>query len=715
MNPNKKIAAVIGILLFSLSTKAQNEQPTTIQDTTRMDTILTLKGVTVSGARVINKVDRQVYFPPQAIVKKTTNGYDLLKKLMLPNIKVDEVNQSISSTDGNVQVRINDVKASASDILSLQPDEVVRVEYIDNPGVRYNEEGLAAVINYVVKRRYAGYVGGVSIMQAFTTGFNNTYAYFKFNHKKSEFSLDYILGYRDYDKQHSDDYSTYLIPDGTERHINYIGYNNTMAYNDHNLRLGYNLSEPDKYVLDVRFNLNWTNRPHFGSTQKVEETGMDDLLQYNRNTSHSKTPSLDLYYFLKLPHKQTLTFNAVGTYIGTDYSHHQKEFLFDESLEKTLAGNSLHNYSYKAKGKKYSLISEAIYTKELSRKTSLLGGFNYKVSRTDNKYTGTINNTNTLMNSHDLYGFAQLQGRLGRFNYQVGAGANYVSIEQAEDGFHKWTFRPELTISTNAIRNVNIRYSSRIFPVNPSLASLSEIRMQSSTLKADDGNAGLEPYNVYDNALRLAWNTPLLGFHTQARYRNMPGATMNSIIPTKQEDGSYLYVWRPENQKKYDEWSWNAVITLHAIKDVLDLQAGCLYEKDESKGWTYSHQFDFWAYTFAAELTLGKWSLSYDFSNAVKSLWGEDINGGENSSYLDITYKNKNFYVGLGCLLLGYAQGYNYTRETNSQYYKNTGCTKIKDNGNMLHLVFRYNFNHGRKYNAGNRTLENSDNASGIR
>lgn len=706
------------LLLFTLSLHiaAQenvqgNTQPSQEE---KKDSVLTLKEVTVSGARIINKNDRQIVFPTQTIIKHSTNGYDLLKKMMLPAITVDETNQSISSSAGSVQIRINDVKAEKEDLLSLQPDEVLRVEYIDNPGARYNEDGLAAVINYIVKRRYAGYVGGISTMQAFTTGFNNSYAYFKYNHRKSEFSLTYSLNYRDYDKRHSDDYSTFLLPDGTERHINYIGFNHAMAYNDHGLRLGYNLAEPDKYTFNVRFKFGWSNAPYRENIQKVEETGQADLLQYNRNTEKGQFPSLDLYYSLNLPHKQALAFNAVGTYIGSGYKYCQREYLFNESLDKTIAGNALHDYSYQTDGKKYSLISEAVYTKELRKKTSLSGGFNYNVSRTDNKYTGEINNTNTVLNSNNLYAFAQLQGQLGIFNYQLGAGANYISIKQDKDGFHKWTFRPQATISANAVRNINIRYTSRIQPQIPSLASLSEIRRQSNTLVAHDGNASLKPYNVYDNALRITWNTSLINLYTEGRYRHMPSATMNSILPQQQEDGSYLYIWKPENQRKYDEWTWKTFITLHVIKDVLDLHGGLLYEKDLSRGLTYSHNYDYWLYRLIADLTLGNWNFCYDFGNSSKALWGEDIDGGENTSCLDITYKCNHFKLGLGCILLGYAQGYNYTHETNSRYYKNSGFTKIKNNGNMIYLIFSYNFSHGRKYNPGNRILDNEDRDNGI-
>ncbi len=693
---------------------AQTGKTDTIQPKDTSATTLNLKGVTVAASRVIAKGDRQLYLPTQTAVKNSTNGYDLLKKMMLPNIKVDLLKQSVSSNLGGVQIRINDIKAENEDIMSLRPDEVIRVEYIDNPGVRYNEDGLAAVINYVVKRRYAGYVGGLTTLQGFTVGFNNSNAYFKYNHKKSEFSVNYRLYYRDYYHMRSDDRSVYYQPDGVERHINYVGLDNTFAYNNHNIRLGYNLCEPDKYVFNARLNFGWLNQPNYGGIQRVEETGKSDLLQYNRNSDNRDFPSLDLYYSVNLPHKQKLALNAVGTYIGTDNKYRQREYLFDETLDNTLKGNILNDYSYRVNGKKYSLISEAVYTKTFTEKLELSGGANCLVSRTDNKYYGS-SNANTVLNTNNVYSFAQAKGKLGVFNYQVGIGANYISSEQGRVGFNRWTFRDDLMLSANVTKHFNIRYVSRITPNAPSLSDLSEVRKQTSTLQASDGNASLKPYNTYGNSIRATWNTALFSLYSEGQYVHAPKAIMTSIIPQKQEDGSWLYVWKPENQRKFDSWRWHNSLTVHAIKNVLDLQAELRYENSRSRGHGYSHNYGYWTYYLSADLTLGKWNVSYAFGNAGRWLYGESVNGGENSSHLDIRYKNKDISVGLGCLLLGYAQGFNYYGKIDSRYYKSVGNSKIKDNGNMVYFTFSWNFSHGRKYDAGKRTLENSDNDNGVR
>ncbi|HCD78285.1 MAG TPA: hypothetical protein DEQ27_08425 [Prevotella sp.] len=110
-----------------------------------------------------------------------------------------------------------------------------------------------------------------------------------------------------------------------------------------------------------------------------------------------------------------------------------------------------------------------------------------------------------------------------------------------------------------------------------------------------------------------------------------------------------------------------------------------------------------------------KWSIEYIFSNAWETLYGETRSAGENTSLLNVTYKNKGLRVGLGCILLGYAKGYDYKSRTDSKYFTSQGDTYIKNNGNMLMFTLGYTFSHGRKYKSDRRKLNNSDHDSGLR
>ena len=538
----------IMLLLASIDVNAQENDTVNVEkDIVPIDTTLHLSDVVVKAARVIHKVDRDIILPTAKIKENSSNGYDLLRKLHLPNLKVNEAQQSISSYLGGVQVRINDIKATVQDVLALQPNEVTRIEYIDNPGVRYGDASLAVVINYIVKKRYVGYVGGVNTTQALWERFNNSYAFFRYNYKKSEFGLSYGLNYRWYDKRRKDSHSVYLQPDGLERTVDYVGQDAEMTYNSHNLQLSYNLADPGKYSLNVRFGFDWTNSPYNKKLQKVFETGRQDLLLFTNDFGHDRNPVLDIYYSLNLPKKQSLIINVVGTHLGSDNTHRQNEYVLLGDVDETLNSSPLHDYGYEADGSKYSLITEAIYTKLLNKELSFSGGTNYAVSRTDNKYIGSQNVT-TVLNSNNVYLFSQLDGRLGKIaNFQLGVGANYISIEQGNVGFHKWTFRPKFTLATNSIKNFRIRLTGSINPQVPSLSQLSEVRQQGSTMQANDGNSTLKATSTYYGDLGFTWNNKIVDVYWGGNMSYTPDAIMTSILPQQQADGSYLYVWKPEN------------------------------------------------------------------------------------------------------------------------------------------------------------------------
>lgn len=703
----QKIIAVFAAALIGAAAHAQT-------DSIEVDTTYTLGEVTVNGMRVINKVDRQVLLPTSTMKKHSSNGYDLLNKMTLNGIITNPERQEIRSLrGGGVQVRINDIKANQQDITALRPDEVVRVEYIDNPGVRYSDGSIDAVINFVVKRRYAGYVGGLGTMQAFTTGFNNSNAYFKYNYKKSEFCIYYNFSYRGYDERKVDSENTYFFPDGTERRRQYLGYNTDFMYTTNTVQLGYNLAEPDKYTLNVSLYYNQNNTPKYGYNQLAKETSMPDLYIYNKKSKKMYIPSLDIYWSLNLPKKQNITANVVGTYIGTDYNNLSRNYLFSQSPEQSMQADPVNDYSYSTTGRKYSLISEAIYTKNFNREVFSAGG-EYTVSHTDNAYKGAVN-TDAVLNSNNLYLFAQLQGKLGVFNYQVGLGANYLAIHQGDIGFNKWTLRPQLSLSTKITDNLFVRYSGRMSQLSPLLSQLSDVRNQSDELNASDGNTGLKPYTGYSNSLTVSWTRPLFNFQLYGSWYYAPDIIMTSYIPELQDDGTYLLISKPENQKSFSRKSLAAYFTLHAIRDILDISLYGDYSNYSSRGLAYSHNYDAWRWGGSANLMLGRWNVSASFYTAPKSYFAESMGKGENQSNLSVSYKYKDLKVGLGVLLLGYPQGYDYVGKTDSKYLQSTSHTYIKDNGNMVYFTLSYNFSHGRKYQTERKKLHNSDNDNGIR
>ena len=673
-----------------------------------------LKGVTVEAARVVEKVDRQISFPTKEQVKTASNGYDLLDNLSLPTIIVNRAERKVLSLKGgDVQIRINDVKASMQDVLALQPDEVTKVEFINVPGLKYGDSNLDAVINYQVRRRYAGYVGGVSTMQGTKACFNNSDGYFKYNVKKSEFSINYSFSYRSVEERSYESLGTYHLPTGETLHRNYLGYDSPFLYTTNNVQLGYNLSEPDKYTLNVRLNFYNHNSPVRGMNQLYQESGKANQYLQNNRKMLEQIPSLDIYYSLNMPHDQNLALNLVGTYIGTDYQYRMREYTFNKSPDESVKNAPLTDYSYDATGRKRSLIGEGTYSKNWKQMALSVGG-QYNISHTDNIYVGS-SNADTELKYSNLYLFTQLQGQQKWFSYQVGVGATRSSIHQGENGYSKWLFRPQVTLQAKASDRLSFKWSSKITSDIPSLSDLSELRQYSNSFEARDGNSGLKPFTGYNNTLSASWNIPLMSVYLEGNWTYYDKPIATSILPEKREDGSYLFVSKPENQKSHDYKHLLLTPEVHLIKDHLDLNLMCEYQNVKTKGLDYSHEFNYFSYGAEIRYMTGNWNIGYGAYKVEKSFWGEKTNGGEPTSNLAVTYSYKNWQFGVLGLFVFYPHGCVYKDELFNKYVQQKNKVRLADQGNMLVFAASFNFSHGRRYHTGSRKLNNSDRDNGIR
>ena len=97
-------STIVLVLLIMGATSALKAQTDTPNDSVQ------LQEVVVRGARVINRTDGKQLFPSEEMTKSATSGYSLLKMLPLPNMKVDDISESITAANslvGAVQVRIN--------------------------------------------------------------------------------------------------------------------------------------------------------------------------------------------------------------------------------------------------------------------------------------------------------------------------------------------------------------------------------------------------------------------------------------------------------------------------------------------------------------------------------------------------------------------------------------------------------------------------------
>lgn len=245
----KRIIPILFLSISSFPALAQNEEKS-----------ITLDEVTVKGAKVVSKVDGQMIYPTDAQKSASNNGYSLLQKLSLPNLRIDNVTHSISTIDnrGGVQIRINGIIVGKEEMLALDPKLIGKVDFIDNPGVRYGED-IAYVVNIVAKRNDTGYTLGTDVTSLLTTWQGDGMVYGKWNSGKSEFSASYDFSGNKSNGSEVKETADYTLNDGSIRTIERNDVETLRKGLTHNVKLTYNYADSTAYVFQVSLSDNIGN------------------------------------------------------------------------------------------------------------------------------------------------------------------------------------------------------------------------------------------------------------------------------------------------------------------------------------------------------------------------------------------------------------------------------------------------------------------------
>lgn len=255
-----------------------------------------LDEVTVTAANVINKSDRKLIFPNQQQLAASTNGVNLLNALQLPRISVSIMDNTVSlTTKETLQLRVNGVKVTEQELMAIQPQDVIRIEYIENPGLRYENAG--AVLNYIVRRHESGGSVSFSVLQSPYEGLGNYNFSSKLSYKKSEFGVNYMGMLRQFNKVSRENEERFLFEDGRELIKEEIPEPGSLTNNGHQLLLNYNIQASETDYVNVTAGY---YRAAFGedyysqlknSWHPDQVTQMTDL-----SSDKSDRPWLDLYW-----------------------------------------------------------------------------------------------------------------------------------------------------------------------------------------------------------------------------------------------------------------------------------------------------------------------------------------------------------------------------------------------------------------------------------
>lgn len=665
------------------------------------DAAVSLDGVTVSASNTSSRSDRKLIFPSDRQVKASTNGMDLLQQLMLPKITVNPMSNEIKVPgNGEVQLRINGVKVELDEIKALLPTDIIRIEFHDNPGLRYRNAEV--VLDYIVRRPETGGNFSVDMSQGVNALWGEHRVSGKINHKKSEFGASYRIGPRDFYGMSRDNEEIFHLADGTVLHRKEIGDPSHASMFMHNLNLNYSVQDPEKYLFNATFRY-WNNhQPHWdyrGILSNLDNP--DDYVDMvDLNSSDNQVPALDLYYQRNLKNDQTLVFNVVGTYNRT--SSHR---FYQESRGEEL----LTDINNRVSGKKYSLIGEAIYEKKLANGNSLSGGVWHTQSFSDNEYrNGHDYETHMDQSASSIYG--EFKGKVRKLDYMLGVelARLYYKQEGTDDSDQFYTFNPRFTLQYALPGQSFIRLKGYVGNLSPSLGNLNAVEQVIDSLQLQRGNPRLESYMSYLLDLNYEYQKGIFYALVNGTYEYVPNAIMDEKY---QEGNKIIQTWN--NQKNWQRVVGFAMFRVGPIKDILQFSFTGGVNHYISNGNTYSHRYTNWYCNMQASFTWKKFMLMYQMNTNWNRFWGETLEGGENIQMFMAKYNFKNLSLGIGAFN-PFSDNWKVQSENWNQYASSKKTSYIKESSRLFVVSVSYNFSFGRTYKAGQKRLNNSDSDSGV-
>lgn len=658
-----------------------------------VDKSITLDEVTVRASKVVNKPDGMVIYPTDSQRQASTNGYSFLEKLTLPNLRVDNINHTISAIDnrGGVQLRINGIIVDKPEMTALDPKDILRVDFIDKPGVRYGES-IAYVINIITRRNDSGYSVGTDITSAITTIQGDGMVYGKWNKGKNEWSVSYDMNGSKSKGSKTLQTANYTLTDGSIYTIERNDVETLRKYISHNAKLTYNWADSTATVFQTSLSGALNKTPDNYSIKEIID-GNHSYKATSRDGSKDLSPVLDIYFFRQLTPKQSVTANAVGTFIST-----KTNSFYDEGTP----------YIYNVDGKSASLLSEMIYENRLKPFT-LSAGLNYRYKHTRNDYTGDAT-ARTRMNDNKLYAFGEIKGSIKQFQYSLGTGVSYIHYTQNEHTYNFWTYRPKLTLTYNPSNELQMSYTFQMQERTSRIAMTSDAAIRANSMEWTVGNPDLKPSRDMEHRLLVSYNTNRLQSFIEGYYKQCRRPNMAHYERT--DDNRFIYT--QINQKEIDVLDITAYAGYWLLPEKLQVAANGGMYRCFNFGYDYTHCYTSWFYVGSITAYLGKFYLRGYIDNGTHFLEGESKSCNGAYSALQASYNLKNWQFSLTWANPLCSKYKSFENELlNRNLYKHS-IGYYKDSGNCISLNIVWRLNRGRNHQSAEKRINLKDTDNGI-
>ena len=656
--------------------------------------------VVVVGTNVTHYLDRTVYRVTNADRRTAVTGLDLTNKV--PQVTLDRINETVSSSDGAVTILVNGIAASAQELKTISPEEVGQIEYYDLPPIRYG--GGNAVLNIVTKEVRDGFYGGIDLKHAVPVRWLNDSFYLRYNRGRSQLTFRYYASWHKSDAQFVDDEYRYAL-NGTD----YAQYLHTSGgyrsfYNDFNLK--YTNQLQDKYVFQATFYPSLRNNENHYDSQIEFLEGATGMQRYGNYRTESKifNPTLDLYFWRQLGRKQELIMAITGNYFDSGLDTRSSEY--DSADDRPVFEDFLT-----VDGRKYSAIGQALYIKNFEKVAFSVGErFSYEsnIAHTTSWLSGDRQERTTRMNN---YLAAGVSGKIKtRFSYRFSLGVIASRTVTAGNDSWQWVFAPNVIAGYQISSSFIVKAGFSQANTSPSIGMLDDRIAMITQNIVSRGNPSLK--NGFRNSafIGTGYTNKWLNINVTCLY----GYAKNPINYYYRQDGA-RYEYMPVNDRSSETCGINYALQLTPFEnDILTIKLqGGVYYTNLNSGVLGRVGYLRIPLSYYIQFAWKNLSAFYQGNIVTGNMVPPMIVYSDLGSGIGIIYKYRNFAFSLSCAnFLIRPESRSHTIGGSAVWRKSTGSQR--DSYNRVMLGVSYNFGRGRVYNEAERHISNRDEDSGL-
>jgi hypothetical protein len=596
-----------------------------------------LNEVVILAPKVIHKSDMDVFYPSASSVEYSKNGVQLLHNLMIPSLSVNEALGTITASGESVQVRINGREATIEQVKSLLPETIKRVEWLDNPGLRY--KGAAAVLNFIVINPMVGGSFMLDGLQALNCAWGRDNASLKLNKGRSQWGVSANYKLTNRLETHRDYSETFTFSNGEKLTRNETPQGGYSSDNFGSLQLDYSYIKPDttSFWIALHGYKQWNEDKLYDGIM-TQSNGANDI--HLRDFSHERgfTPSIRAYLEQHFAHGQTLAVDFSASFYDG-----RSERKYTENDNETSELINDVNTSIKDHNQAYGV--EADYIKKWQNST-LTTGISYNANRNRSTYEN-LDDIVYHQRQDRLYFFGEYFQRINKVSLTAGLGAQYTDFKFREtgQGNNSWNLRPQFSASYryNSTSLFSLNFTS--WQTAPSLDQTKIASNQTDGIQWRIGNPDLSTSSSYQLTLRYKYTSKRASGTFSIRAFDSP----NAITPYLYWDDNRLFT-SYENSDGLKWVSFTLAPQYDVIPDWLSVNGSVHYRVEQSKGNGYKHTNRHLSWDASLTAYHYGFSLVAQYEKAPKKLSGETYTWGETMSLLMLSYNWRAWAFGIGML-----------------------------------------------------------------